>query len=260
MIDKNLVFFLLFLPFFSFGQVTEQTGYCSYYSDKFNGQKTASGEIYNKNLFTAAHRALPFNTVVQVTNLRNDKKVLVKINDRGPHSKGRILDISKAAAVELEMIRSGVEKVKVEVVDVPPSYLKQDTLSAAVTDSVVNVPDTYKESTKQGQVSVKEKNTGEKIKTDTDRPIFDAENQPANPGGYGVQIGYYRILANCKRQLVDFQKKYKVKGYVFTERKTKNTYYRLIMGAYTDKKQAQRLQTQLSTEIPGCFLVNWEKL
>lgn len=89
-------------------------GGASYYAKKFTGRRTASGEKYNPKLLTAAHRTLPFGTYVLVTNLRNKKQVIVKINDRGPFIKGRIIDLSKSAAVEIDMIRSGVANVKVE--------------------------------------------------------------------------------------------------------------------------------------------------
>lgn len=93
-----------------------QIGKASYYSNKFNGRKTASGEIYNSKLYTAAHRSLPFGTKVKVTNLKNGKFVIVKINDRGALRGGRVIDVSRAAAKKLGMIREGVVRVKIEIV------------------------------------------------------------------------------------------------------------------------------------------------
>jgi rare lipoprotein A len=92
-----------------------QKGQASYYSDKLHGRKTASGERYNKKAMTAAHRKLPFNTVVKVTSTRTGKSVVVRINDRGPFAKGRIIDLSRAAAEQVGMIKSGVAHVIVEV-------------------------------------------------------------------------------------------------------------------------------------------------
>lgn len=89
-------------------------GGASYYAKKFIGRRTASGERYDPKVLTAAHRTLPFGTHVLVTNLSNRKQVIVKINDRGPFIKGRIIDLSTAAAAEIGMIRSGIAKVKVE--------------------------------------------------------------------------------------------------------------------------------------------------
>lgn len=92
------------------------TGLASWYGNEFHGRPTASGERYNQNALTAAHRDLPFGTVVRVTNLENGKSVRVRINDRGPFVRGRIIDMSRGAARELDMVRAGVVRVRVEVV------------------------------------------------------------------------------------------------------------------------------------------------
>lgn len=92
-----------------------QTGFASWYGGKFHGRAAADGSIFSKNKFTAAHKSLPFGTVVQVTNLYNGKKCIVKITDRGPFVRGRIIDLSKVAANEIGMLSSGVSRVKVEV-------------------------------------------------------------------------------------------------------------------------------------------------
>lgn len=92
-----------------------QEGQASYYAHKFHGRPTASGEIYDENQLTAAHKTLAFGTTVRVTNLNNGKKVVVRINDRGPFVKGRIIDLSYRAAGDLDMIAAGVVKARVEV-------------------------------------------------------------------------------------------------------------------------------------------------
>ncbi len=91
-------------------------GQCSYYASEFHGRRTANGEIYNMQALTAAHRTLPFNTIIEVENLANGKKVRVRINDRGPFKKNRILDVSLAAAKALGMIGSGTAKVMITIV------------------------------------------------------------------------------------------------------------------------------------------------
>lgn len=92
-------------------------GTASYYADSLQGNSTASGEPYDKDALTAAHRTLPFGTRVKVTNLENDKSVVVRINDRGPHVENRIIDVSGAAARKLGMTSSGTAQVKLEVQD-----------------------------------------------------------------------------------------------------------------------------------------------
>lgn len=96
------------------GQVL--SGRSSYYGKKFHGRKTASGEIYNMYKLSAAHRYLPFGTVVEVVNTTNNRSVRVRINDRGPFVKDRILDLSYAAARKLGMIGSGVADVKIRII------------------------------------------------------------------------------------------------------------------------------------------------
>lgn len=90
-------------------------GTASYYGPGFQGRSTASGERFNMYDLTAAHRTLPFGTRVQVTNLSNGKSVTVRINDRGPFKRGRIIDLSKAAAGKIDMISSGTARVRVKV-------------------------------------------------------------------------------------------------------------------------------------------------
>jgi rare lipoprotein A len=88
-------------------------GMASWYGGKFHGRKTASGEKFNKNKLTAAHRNLPFGTKIKVTNLSNGKKVVLRINDRGPFIKSRVLDVSRKAAKELGFLNQGKTKVHV---------------------------------------------------------------------------------------------------------------------------------------------------
>jgi len=90
-----------------------ETGLASFYSESYNGKKTANGEIYNSSEYTAAHKKLPFNTKVKVTNLSNGKTVKVRINDRGPFVAGRIIDLTRAAAKKIDMVGAGVTKVKI---------------------------------------------------------------------------------------------------------------------------------------------------
>lgn len=95
---------------------SSQIGYTSYYAHKFHGRPTASGEIYDMNGLSAAHRELPLGTIIRVTHLSNGKSVVVKINDRGPFIEGRILDLSLGAAKKLDMVNEGVARVKIEIV------------------------------------------------------------------------------------------------------------------------------------------------
>jgi rare lipoprotein A len=133
-----LIFGLFFLPLYSCSSTTRfagsndnsenntrikntnvletETGTASFYADEFDGKKTANGEVYDMNDLTAAHPSLPFNTLVKVINLSNGKSVEVRINDRMPQFKGRIIDLSLAAAKKIDMLNAGIQEVKLEVI------------------------------------------------------------------------------------------------------------------------------------------------
>jgi rare lipoprotein A len=97
-----------------------QSGQGSYYADKFNGRKTASGAIYRSGKMTAAHNTLPFGTRIKVTNVKNGKSVTVTVHDRGPHVKGRIVDVSGKAANKLDLVQAGVVPVQLKVIKAAP--------------------------------------------------------------------------------------------------------------------------------------------
>ena len=105
-------------------RIKAQTGIASWYGKDFHGRKTANGEIYNMDEMTAAHKELPFNTRVRVINLKNNKSVIVRINDRGPFIKGRIIDLSRKAATEVGILLSGIAKVRIELL--PPLQKSDD--------------------------------------------------------------------------------------------------------------------------------------
>ena len=107
-----------------------QAGLASWYGPGFAGRRTANGEIFDPSQLTAAHRQLPFNTLVRVTNDRNGRSVVVRINDRGPFKGARIIDLSRASAEAIEMVGSGVAHVKLEVLTLPAGVLRVGTLGS----------------------------------------------------------------------------------------------------------------------------------
>ena len=104
-----------------------QRGKASYYSKRATGARSASGQRIHHDSLTCAHRYYPFGTMLKVTNLRNDKSVIVEVIDRGPFGRGRIIDLSWAAAKEIDMISQGVATVKVERLDNPVPFKPEDT-------------------------------------------------------------------------------------------------------------------------------------
>ncbi len=115
-----LFFIILFSIVTAHGQERySKKGHATFYADKFEGRRTASGEKFSQMAFTAAHRTLPMGTWVKVTNLSSQRAVVVRINDRGPFGRGRIIDLSKRAALEIGMLSNGKSLVLIEVVDYP---------------------------------------------------------------------------------------------------------------------------------------------
>lgn len=119
------------------GKGFSDKGHASWYGQKFHGHQTANGEIYDMYEMSGAHKTLPLPSFVRVTNLKNGKQVVVRVNDRGPFHSGRIIDLSYAAALKLDMLKTGTAEVKVDVIHVDqagivtegrlPSIVKNDT-------------------------------------------------------------------------------------------------------------------------------------
>ena len=116
---KRLTYITLLLIIITTQITSLEKGEASWYGGKFQGRLTANGERFDTNMLTAAHKTLPFNTIVEVKNLENNKIVHVRINDRGPFVEGRIIDLSRAAASKLNMVGAGVAKVEVRIIENP---------------------------------------------------------------------------------------------------------------------------------------------
>lgn len=162
-----------FFMFFLFGeQIYKNNVIISYYAEAFHGKKTSNGEIFNMNDFTCAHKTLPFNTILKITNLKNGKSVQVRVNDRGPFVVGREVDVSKVAALNLDMIKSGTCRAKIEIVKLGKNTkLSEQTASSAV-----------KIMAKKGEkISTQIPN----LKSENKNQIFDEKSL------YDIQIGAY---------------------------------------------------------------------
>ena len=113
----SLILSFIFLSSFQATAQIQQTGIASFYAKRATGSMTANGERLHHDSMTCAHRTLPFGTLLKVTNLENEKSVIVRVNDRGPYTRGRIIDLSWGAAMRIGMLMSGIAKVYVESAD-----------------------------------------------------------------------------------------------------------------------------------------------
>jgi rare lipoprotein A len=113
-----LFFFMLFLLLYC-GSGSQLQGIASWYGEEWHGKKTANGEIYDMYSMTAAHKTLPFGTIVKVKDLDSGKEVVVRINNRGPFIKGRVIDLSYAAAQKLDILDKGITPCKITIIKMP---------------------------------------------------------------------------------------------------------------------------------------------
>ncbi|MFZ7265391.1 septal ring lytic transglycosylase RlpA family protein [Avibacterium avium] len=199
-----------------------QEGVASYYHRMFAGRKTSNGEYYNPNSYTAAHKTLPLNSYALVTNLRNGKKVVVRINDRGPFVKGRIIDLSRKAANQLGIVHSGLDKVRVEAMYVD----RNGKISGAGASSLAKTAKTA-EAKKRLVVSP----NASKGKS--------AVNSKKISSGY--QLKMLDLSKSQAQEIVKKAKKMKIDAQMISHKKK----YEVRFGAVKTKKQAQTLKSKL---------------
>ncbi len=201
-----------------------QTGFASYYSDMFQGRKTASGELYNKDAMTAAHRTLPFGTILRVTRLDNNMSVIVKVNDRGPYAKDRIVDISKKAALGLDLVNAGVAKVKIEKVD-KSMYLD----GAQPTTSVSTVPKAYDSMASKGESASSSSNSVYTI-----------------PNSFGVQVGSFSNYNNALNQMKALKNSAISNAMInLVQQSNGTTLYKIVLGPFADRASANAYKSSI---------------
>lgn len=227
---KSVYLFLYFTVFFPFSLALAQQkdepepyqeGLCSYYGKKFHGRKTANGEIFDMYAMTAAHKALPFNTYIKVTNLKNHKSVIVRINDRGPFVGKRILDLSYGAAREIGLGRAGVGKVKIETYQyTPPPLVSPEKLATYVSGKYYSI-------------------SGSRVKVKS---------------GYGIQI----ISFSKPENLTKHYKKLNETGYhqVYTNLAMKDNerVYEIRLGKFRSKKSAEKYRKKFLSQYSGALI------
>ncbi|EEF84535.1 rare lipoprotein A [Borreliella spielmanii A14S] len=185
-IRDNRKFVFLFVFFFVASHINSATvGLASWYGEAFHGKTTANGEKFDMMALTAAHKELPFNTAVRVTNLLNNRSVVVRINDRGPFRKDRIIDLSKHAAEKLDFLGIGVAPVKIEVIESVnekrPSVSKSSDFK-----KVFNTPDIKEEKkTKQAKENFS-------VESESSNLLVDSSVSTDKETDFYIQVGSYR--------------------------------------------------------------------
>lgn len=210
-----------------------QQGKASYYAAKFDGRLTANGEKFTNKELTAAHPSLAFNSIVKVTNVNNGKSVIVRINDRGPHTKARILDMSKSAAQEIGMIQSGIATVNIEVISTDHELpdTRPDITVVAANKPIVKTP--APDPDKQVIIPFSSGRT---------YSLWGTERFPA---GYGIQVASFADIDNAKgvcKELLSAEVK---EAYIQVEWKSGGKIHRVLAGSFTDESQALSYKQRL---------------
>lgn len=241
-LKTKITFFLVNLIFFftcpGFGQV--EKGKASYYAQKFNGRTTASGEIFRVNKYTAAHKKLPFGTKVRVTNLHNNKSIIVRINDRGPYVQGRIIDLAPIVAEKLGFKHAGVADVLIEPVD-PKTKITGKTFD-------------YKSLKRQEFFDSKKLTPLELKKINS---IYQLNALTKHTNGYGLLIG------ETKKERQVFKWVNSLSSYFPQSVQIRETHqhkYQVMVGHYNSLTEAEKIKEYLLPDYPHIKVVNYSKL
>ncbi|MBL0310949.1 MAG: septal ring lytic transglycosylase RlpA family protein [Bacteroidetes bacterium] len=216
--------FLLLHFSLAFSQISyRKIGMASFYHDKFEGRKTSSGEIFRQKKLTCAHRNFPFGTRVKVTNLENEKSVIVRVNDRGPYSKGRMIDLTSSAARKLGFIHDGEVEVAIEVMS-----------CEGVADSLY-------------------------LTTDTLRPFYIIESLPQGVEAYSIKIGSYLFEQKVLEVIREVKGETNLEVFVQAQAFNKNILYRIFAGKFKKKGEAEEQRGKILDSFPECYVVEMIK-
>lgn len=265
-------------------------GTASFYGIDFNGRKTASGEVYSQNKLTAAHKTLPLGTIIKVTNAQNNKSVFVKVNDRGPFVKGRIIDLSTKAAELLGYRNKGTAYVKIEIVK--PDSIPSDLIAASIDIAKQNGIQNYDSTSASADVNpssttdvpaveqaaaIKDNKTGA-IKNESPQPQPATEIKEANSNGitnrmpyfiitrldksktgfYGLQLGVFSDMNVIFAIIAELEAKYNQALIVEQEDLNGKTVYKLFIGKFQNRAYADALKLSLSDKYKDAFVIKYE--
>ncbi|GJM32450.1 MAG: hypothetical protein DHS20C18_14510 [Saprospiraceae bacterium] len=262
-------------------------GIASLYSDDFAGRQTAYGDTYDPKKLTAAHKRHPYGTMLRVTRLDNKKSVTVKVTDKGPFVKGRVVDLSGAAADKIGLTKDGLAEVKVEVVS---NTTRQDQrASEPVATAERSTPQSFdvvepKSSTTKTTSPVKEKvvekETAKSVKSTSkadDKPktasarlvgkdfadygLYKIQLEKPGKGDFGVQVASLSNYENVLKQVADLQAKWFDNILLSIEKGNSQSIYKIILGPFDDESSAKNYQNSLSKKhkIKG-FVVNLSEI
>jgi rare lipoprotein A len=250
------------LCLFSSGFVQE--GKASFYADKFEGRTTASGERYTHSRNTCAHLTLPFGTLVKVTNLSNNLSVVVRVNDRGPFVPNRIIDLSRSAAEMINFIQNGIADVRIEVINEDGNVI---TVEAAPATTPAQRPTPPQVATvaqaKPSQTAPPSSTVTPASKppvaltasAQSESELYSLKVNKQKPSGFSIQVGSYKELVNLLRIANDLQNLLKRDLSVQVVTINNEKIYRLMVGEFTTRRDADEFKKKVVQYYPDCFIV-----
>lgn len=266
----SLLLFALTVPVLVFANPPVEKGLASYYDDSFHGRKTASGQTYDKNQYTAAHKTLPFGTKVRVKNPANGKTVDVTINDRGPYIKGRVIEISKRAAQQIDLLKATVAPVELTVLSGPESTKPAPTTPATASSTK---PASSSATTSAAKPARQPAASTNKTPKDGDNLVEEASEMKTGglykmqvlklqPEGFGVQVAGYSDYQSVVQQLAVLQKNWFKGATVFVDELNGKPYYKVILGPLTTRAEAESYCENIKKKykIEGAFVVDLKAL
>lgn len=285
---KNVLIILFFSLSFSV-LAQKQRGNASFYDQKFEGRSTASGEVFTQNGNTAAHKTLPFNSMVKVTNLKNGKSAIVRINDRGPFIRGRIIDLTTKTAKELDFLNEGTVEVEIELlsdtglstsVEASPSTEVTSTpTSTPVTKTKLTTPSVRKslsttKSDKKEEISNPKANQAvasnptPEVATSTPSlastytkeiiEVFSIEVKPVEKYFFGVQIASFTDPTYLMRFASEIKNTYKENVIVLSKQQNERKLFTLVLGQFENRLGAENFVKKVKATYPDAFIVEIE--
>jgi len=240
--------------------IAAEIGKCGYYADSFHGRPTASGEKYDKNALTCSHKSLAFGTKLRVTRLDNKKSVVVRVNDRGPFIEGYVVDVSRAAAEELDLIKAGTARVKTEVVESAKSAQLNDTEDAMLLNTTTgraqlvsaqtDAPATY------STISGKSQTTAKGTVTPSSN-LYKVDIKPSAKQGFGIQVTSLSDANNVLPVINKLQSQFPGKVLVNVVRnELDQPTYKVFVGPFADKKAAETAQKTVNKKYKKTIVVD----
>lgn len=223
-VNKSILLILGLLAIVNLAGAQELKGRASFYANKFHGRSTASGVKYDKDALTAAHRTLAFGTRLKVVNPQNGKQVLVTVNDRGPFVKGRILDLSRAAAIQLDIIDEGVAPVEITILD------EKGNPAVAEAEPEIELPEG------DGLYKVE----------------FASQNLE---GRFGVQVQSFGDFDNVLVKLQELKEQWFSQVHVSVATVEEQRVYRIIIGNFDSRTRAEAYQKELLKKNMDGFVI-----